>query len=105
MAPFTRTGSESHSVTTCCVPSGIRFEDLYARLKARGYIVYACKDVLADRFMQVANMGDLPIQQIDAFLATTAEVIAELRAKGSRAQSEPASEPVRATAQKRSSRF
>ena len=79
MAAFTRTGRESHSVLTCCVPAGIRFEDLYERLKRRGYIVYACKDVLAERFMQVANMGDLPIERIDDFLAAVREVIGELR--------------------------
>jgi len=79
MAAFTRTGRESHSVLTCCVPTGVKFEDLYERLKRRGYIVYACKDVLADRFMQVANMGDLPLERIDAFLAAVREVIAELR--------------------------
>jgi len=106
MAPFTRTGKESHSVTTCTVPAGIRFEDLYERMKRRGYILYACKDVLAHRFMQVANMGDLPIETIDAFLAETAAVIAELRsAAGVPGEQTAAAEPVRATAQKRSSRF
>lgn len=105
MAPFTRTGRESHSVTTCTVPAGVRFQDLYERLKRRGYIVYACKDVLADRFMQVANMGDLPIEQIDAFLAETAAVIAELRAAPAMSSEASAAEPARATAQKRSSRY
>jgi 2-aminoethylphosphonate-pyruvate transaminase len=107
MAPLTRTGKESHSVTTCTVPAGIRFEDLYERLKRRGYIVYACKDVLADRFMQVANMGDMPVEVIDAFLAETASVIADIRAgRASQAPIETSvAEPVRATAAKRSSRF
>ncbi|HRC59155.1 MAG TPA: alanine--glyoxylate aminotransferase family protein, partial [Kofleriaceae bacterium] len=82
MVPFTRTGKESHSVTTCGMPEGILFEDLYARLKKRGYIVYACKEVLADRFLQVANMGDMPIEAIEAFLRETREVIEELRASG-----------------------
>ena len=105
MAPFTRTGKESHSVTTCTVPAGIRFDDLYERLKRRGYIVYACKDVLAHRFMQVANMGDMPTDIIDGFLAETAAVIGELRAAPGRSSDQAAAEPVRATAQKRSSRF
>ena len=105
MAPFTRTGKESHSVTTCTVPAGIRFEDLYERMKRRGYILYACKDVLAHRFMQVANMGDLPIETIDGFLAETARAISELRAVAAPPSDQAAAEPVRATAQKRSSRF
>jgi 2-aminoethylphosphonate-pyruvate transaminase len=80
MAPFTRTGNESNSVVTCCVPSGVTFSDLYSGLKARGYVIYGCKDVLADKFLQVANMGDLSTEVIEAFLRTAAEVIAELRA-------------------------
>ncbi len=55
------------------------FHDLYAGLKARGYIIYGCKDVLAERFLQVANMGDLSLEQIDAFLVVAADVISELR--------------------------
>jgi 2-aminoethylphosphonate-pyruvate transaminase len=80
MVPFTRTGKESHSVTTCGIPEGIHFEDLYARLKKRGYIVYACKEVLADRFLQVANMGDMPMEAIEDFLHATREVIEDIRA-------------------------
>jgi 2-aminoethylphosphonate-pyruvate transaminase len=81
MAPFTRTGNESHSVVTCCVPTGITFQEFYDALKIRGYIVYGCKDVLAEKFLQVANMGDLSIAKIEQFLATAAEVITQLRAE------------------------
>jgi 2-aminoethylphosphonate-pyruvate transaminase len=90
MAPFTRTGRESHSVVTCCVPEGIAFQDLYGALRARGYIVYGCKDVLADRFLQVANMGDLGEQAIETFLGVCREEIARLRERGVRpAAAEP----------------
>lgn len=97
MAPFTRTGNESHSVVTCCVPSGVTFQDLYSGLKARGYVVYGCKDVLADKFLQVANMGELSIDVIDEFLRTASEVIAELRASRA-AKSEMLQIPERASA-------
>lgn len=79
MAPFTQTGAESHSVVTCCVPDGVTFDELYAGLKDHGFIIYGCKDVLADKFLQVANMGELQDDEIDAFLATTRAVIAEIR--------------------------
>ncbi len=98
MAAFTRTGRESHSVMTCCVPAGIAFDDLYERLKRRGYIVYACKDVLADRFMQVANMGDLPLARIDDFLIAVRDVIAELRRDAVHRDPAAAAVRVRATA-------
>lgn len=80
MAPFTRTGNESNSVVTCCVPSGVTFQEFYDALKARGYIVYGCKDVLAEKFLQVANMGNLSTERIDEFLKEAGDVIAELRA-------------------------
>jgi len=78
MPSFTKTGHESHSVVTCGVPQDISASVLYDRLRDRGYIVYACKGILADRFLQVANMGDLPEGQIDAFLKTVGEVLGEL---------------------------
>jgi 2-aminoethylphosphonate-pyruvate transaminase len=81
MYPFTRTGHESHSVVTCCVPSGVSFSELYEGLKNLGYIVYGCKDVLADKFLQVANMGDLDEPVIDKFLASTQGVIQSIRAQ------------------------
>ncbi len=79
MQPFTRTGNESHSVVTCCVPSGVTFKELYAALKLRGYVIYGCKDVLSDKFLQVANMGDLSLQKIEGFLVVLGQVITGLR--------------------------
>lgn len=81
MAPLTRTGNESHSVVTCCVPAGVTFQELYDGLRSRGYVVYGCKDVLADKFLQVANMGDLSIDKLKEFLVVAGEVIAEIRSR------------------------
>jgi 2-aminoethylphosphonate-pyruvate transaminase len=81
MYPFTRTGDESHSVVTACVPTGVTFQELYDGLKARGFIVYGCKDVLADRFLQVSNMGDVDEDTIAEFLSIAGEVIADVRRK------------------------
>ena len=79
MYPLTRTGNESNSVVTCSVPEGLNYSELYEALKSRGYVVYGCKDVLADKFLQVANMGDLDEDDIDAFLTAAREAIAEVR--------------------------
>ena len=57
------------------VPEGLTFAELYEGLKARGYIIYGCKDVLAERFFQVANMGDLEEDEIRLFLIAVEEVI------------------------------
>ncbi|MGE0868621.1 MAG: alanine--glyoxylate aminotransferase family protein [Kofleriaceae bacterium] len=79
MQPYTATGLESNSIVTCQLPVGIEFNALYDALKARGIIVYGCKGILADRYLQIANMGDLGAQGISQFLAVLGEVIAELR--------------------------
>ncbi|MBP6836432.1 MAG: aminotransferase class V-fold PLP-dependent enzyme [Kofleriaceae bacterium] len=79
MPSFTGTGDESHSITTCRLPSGIDFDDLYDAVKERGIIIYGCKGVLAGQYMQIANMGDLDEAQIDLFLTVLAEEVARLR--------------------------
>ncbi len=80
MPAFTHTGAESNSIVTCKLPDGVAFEPLYDAVKARGIIVYGCKGILADRYMQIANMGDLGDDSIDEFLTVLAEEIARLRA-------------------------
>jgi 2-aminoethylphosphonate-pyruvate transaminase len=78
MTPFTHTGTESNAVSTVSAPPGVAIHDLYDRMRDRGFIVYACKGLLAERFLQIANMGDLDDAQLDRFLATLGEVVAEL---------------------------
>jgi 2-aminoethylphosphonate-pyruvate transaminase len=72
---FTNTGHESHTITTIKVPDYITFDELYEELKSRGYIVYACKKPLADRYFQIANMGDLSDEMIQGFLDTLQHVL------------------------------
>ncbi|MEO7093986.1 MAG: aminotransferase class V-fold PLP-dependent enzyme, partial [Polyangiales bacterium] len=80
MPAFTQLGIESHSIVTCKLPDGVAFEPLYDSVKARGIIVYGCKGILADRYMQIANMGHLGDDSIDQFLTVLSEEIARLRA-------------------------
>jgi len=79
MTSFTATGHESHSIVTCRLPDGITFEALYEAVKERGIIVYGCKGILAARYMQIANMGELDDGTIDRFLTILDEEIARLR--------------------------
>ena len=88
MRPLTSTGRESNSVVTCEVPRGVTFDQLYDSLKSRGYIIYGCKDVLADRYLQVANMGDLDVDHIRLFLLAVEEAVAEARRRSRRAASD-----------------
>jgi 2-aminoethylphosphonate-pyruvate transaminase len=72
---LTDTGHESHTITTVKVPHYISFPELYEELKSRGYIVYACKEHLSDRYFQIANMGALSDKMIQGFLDTLAHVL------------------------------
>ena len=80
MPSFTSTGCESNSIVTCRLPEGVAHEALYDAVKERGIIVYGCKGILADRYLQIANMGHLGDDDIDHFLSVLAEEIARLRA-------------------------
>ena len=80
MPSFTSTGCESSSIVTCRLPEGVVFEPLYDAVKERGILVYGCKGVLANRYLQIANMGHLGDGDIDEFLGVLAEEIARLRA-------------------------
>ena len=83
MPAFTQTGSESNSIVTCKLPDGVAFTALYDAVKARGIIVYGCKGILADRYMQIANMGFLGDDSISQFLTVLRDEIARLRAPAS----------------------
>ena len=85
MPSFTETGTESHSIVTCRLPEGVAFDALYEAVKARGIIVYGCKGILADRFLQIANMGHMVDGTIESFLVVLAEEIAGLRTRTSSA--------------------
>jgi 2-aminoethylphosphonate-pyruvate transaminase len=90
---FTNTGRESHTIVTMRVPTVITVDELYDRMKARGFVIYRCKGALAADHIQVSNMGELPEATIDSFLAVLAEVveaarvIASARPDGARLQS------------------
>lgn len=76
---FTNTGREAHTISTLRVPAFITVDDLYDRLKDKGFIIYRCKGPLGDRHIQVANMGDLDDTTIDAFLTAVTQVVESAR--------------------------
>jgi aspartate aminotransferase-like enzyme len=80
MPSFTQTGVESSSIVTARLPEGVAFDALYELVKERGIIIYGCKGVLADRYVQIANMGDLSDEGIERFLGVMGEELARLGA-------------------------
>lgn len=93
MPSFTGTGAESHSIVTCRLPEGVAFGALYEAVKERGIILYGCKGVLAERYLQIANMGHLGDDAIDEVLRVLAEEIARLREPRARSVAERAPAP------------
>ncbi len=88
---FTNTGRESHTISTLRLPDFISVADLYDRLKERGFVIYRCKSDLAARYVQIANMGELPDATIDAFLAAVAAVVQVARRRAEAATGQPSS--------------
>ena len=77
---FSNTGRESQTISTPRLPDGLTVDALYDGLKARGFIIYRAKGELADRHIQVSNMGELPDATIDAFLSAVTDVVRGARA-------------------------
>lgn len=78
---FTETGFESHSVVTPRLPEYVVFPELYETLKARGFIIYDCKSPLQGKYFQIANMGELPDETLDAFLSALGEALSMARSR------------------------
>src|SRR4029078_9549541 len=77
---FSNTGRESQTISMLRLPDGLSVDALYDNMKARGFIIYRAKGELADRHIQVSNMGELPDATIAAFLAAVTDVVRSARA-------------------------
>jgi 2-aminoethylphosphonate-pyruvate transaminase len=86
---FTNTGRESHTISMLRLPEGLTVDELYDGMKARGFIIYRAKGDLAERYVQIANMGELTDATIDAFLGAVAAVVGDTRRAGA-----PAARPL-----------
>lgn len=80
---FTNTGRESHTISTLKLPHFLTVAELYDRLKERGFVIYKAKAELSERYIQVANMGELPDATIDGFLAAVTAVVETARVRAS----------------------
>ncbi len=72
---LTETGRESNTLTMVKLPDYITFDELYARMKSYGYIIYGAKGQFEGKYFQIANMGLLPEKTIRSFLDTLAFVL------------------------------
>jgi len=83
---FTKTGRESHTISTLRLPDFLTVMQLYRGLKQRGFVIYGCKGELAASHVQIANMGEISDATLDAFLSAVSAVVGAARpAPGARA--------------------
>lgn len=76
---FTNTGRESQTISTLRLPDFLTVDALYHRVRERGFIIYKCKADLAERHIQIANMGELSDATIDGFLTVVTAVVEAAR--------------------------
>ena len=74
-------GAAAHSILTVEVPACIAFNALYAGMKASGYLIYACKPPLDDRYFQLAVMGELRDADLAGFLGALSVLLDESTAR------------------------
>jgi len=74
-------GDEAHSILTVTVPERVGFDALYAAMKDRGYVIYACKAPLGPRHFQVAVMGDLRDADLSGFMDALGSLLDEASAR------------------------
>lgn len=76
---FTNYKCQSHAILTVKVPDGVNFKKLYSAIKKEGFIIYPCKPPLAERYFQVANMGELRRGMIYDFIFTLEKTLHQLK--------------------------
>lgn len=79
LTPLLAAEHRSHSIRSVYLPEGVTFPDLHARLRARGYVVYAGQGALASEIFRVSTMGAIELPALDALAADLADVLADLR--------------------------
>ncbi len=71
-------GAAAASLVTLELPRGVSYDAYAAGLRARGFVVYACKPPLRASHFQVAVMGEVTDEEIARFVEALGEVREEL---------------------------
>jgi 2-aminoethylphosphonate-pyruvate transaminase len=49
------------------MPEGVTYEQIHARMREDGFVIYAGQGELGKAAFRVANMGQIPDERLDAF--------------------------------------
>lgn len=71
-------GASASSLVTLELPRGVPYDAYAAGLRARGFVVYACKPPLRESHFQVAVMGEVTDEEIGRFVEALGEVREEI---------------------------
>jgi 2-aminoethylphosphonate-pyruvate transaminase len=66
----------SNTITTASLPEGVGYEQVHARMRESGYVIYGGQGDLRKTAFRVANMGAIPPEALRAFPAALARAIA-----------------------------
>lgn len=67
----------SNTLTSLELPEGMKYSRLHDRLKEKGFVIYAGQGNFNDRIFRVANMGDVRIEEFQAFLSALEDCLSE----------------------------
>ena len=57
----------SNTITCARLPAGVAYEQIWARLREDGFVIYAGQGDLKAEAFRVCNMGQIPQERLDAF--------------------------------------
>jgi 2-aminoethylphosphonate-pyruvate transaminase len=69
----------SNTISSFRLPADVDYSELHARLKNRGFVIYAGQGPLAGEIFRVATMGSVSFTDYERFTGALAEVLGELR--------------------------
>lgn len=67
----------SNTITALYLPKNMTYAHLHDSLKERGFIIYAGQGQLNITIFRIANMGELTMNDLDAFIKSLEEVLSE----------------------------
>ena len=65
----------SNTITALSLPKNMTYTHLHDRLKERGFVIYAGQGQLNAKIFRVANMGELSMEDLEAFIKNLEEVM------------------------------
>ncbi|MDH5761609.1 MAG: 2-aminoethylphosphonate aminotransferase, partial [Nitrospinota bacterium] len=63
------------TLTALKLPKGVTYKELHAKLKKKGFVIYAGQKKLSESIFRIANMGDIRTEEFQQLLDTLKKCI------------------------------